>query len=577
MIRYEPDEPCPPMTVLLAGFQGFMSTLAPIVLVVAVTVLGGGQGEGYLSWAVSVSLLIAGALTALQSSRIGRFGAGHLLIMGPTPNFVAVSALALAHGGPPLLASLTVVASLFYLALALWLPLLRRVITPVVSGTVLMLIGATVLPISIDRIQEVPESSPQAAGPVIALATLVALVGLSLRVTKAWRLWSPLIAIACGCAVAAAFGVYELQPVIDAAWVGLPEGGLPGFDLTPGADFWALLPAFAVVTLVGGVKNISDCIAIQQASWRRQRVTDFRQVQGSLNTNGLGILISGLAGAPPTTVYSSSSVLLVQLTGVATRRVGFVVGALLAVMALLPKLAAVLLAIPRPVMGAYLLMAVGLLFVAGVATVSRDGLDARKSIVVGVSFTLGLGLDTQTVFADLLGDTWGPLLDNGMLIGALAAVAMTLFLDATNPERPAKLDLKLDTPPLRAVDDFLSEFAARAGWSSSSAQRLRAAGEETLLSLIKHDKHDESSDDDPARLTLIARPSGKAVELEFMAVFDEENIEDRLAYLSEEIEGAGGLAEGEIPSLLLRHYASSVHHQKFHGLDVVTVQVQRSS
>ena len=67
------------------------------------------------------------------------------------------------------------------------------------------------------------------------------------------------------------------------------------------------------------------------------------------------------------------------------------------------------------------------------------------------------------------------------------------------------------------------------------------------------------------------------VELEFLAVFDDENLEDRLAYLSEEAEGAGGPAEGEMSLRLLRHYASSVHHQKFHGLDIVTVQVRATS
>ena len=58
-----------------------------------------------------------------------------------------------------------------------------------------------------------------------------------------------------------------------------------------------------------------------------------------------------------------------------------------------------------------------------------------------------------------------------------------------------------------------------------------------------------------------------------MAVFDEENIEDRIAYLSEEAEG---VEDGEISLRLLRHYASSVHHQKYHGIDVVTVQVRGS-
>ncbi len=573
-IRYEADERCPLPVALAVGLQGVLLSLAPLVVVVAITARAGGQDEAYLSWAIFAALIIAGALTALQASRLGRLGAGHILIMGATPNFVAVSVLALEGGGPELLASLVVVASLFYLALAIWLPLLRRIITPVVSGTVLMLLAATILPIALDRVQEMPEGSPEAAGPVVALVTLAAATGLALRASGAWRLWSPLIGIAVGSIAAALFGAYDLQRVADASWAGVPSGSsFPGFDFTPGAEFWALLPVFVVITLVGGVKNIGDSVAMQGASRRRPRVTDFRLVQGSLNTNGLGIFLSGIAGTPPTTVYSSTSVSLANLTGVASRNVGYVIGAAFVILALFPKLPAFLLTVPSPVMGAYLLTAVGLLFVGGIRTVIQDGLDYRKVVVVGIAFSLGAGIEQQTIFADLIGGTWGGLLDNGLLIGALAAVAMTLFLDLTSPRAGGRLQSRLHAASLPEIDGFVRGIAGRLGWNEASADRLAAAAEETLMSLIPADQDAELEAADAPRLIVAARPEGGAVEMEFMAVFDEENLEDRLAYLEEESEG---LREGEISLRLLRHYASSVHHQKYYGLDVVTVQVKGS-
>ncbi len=571
-IRYEPDEPCPPLIALGVGLQGVMLVLATIVLIVAITARAGGQGDSYLAWAVFASLVIAGGLTALQAARFWRFGAGHLLIMGPTPNYVAVSVLALAAGGPALLASLTVAASLFYIALSVWLPLLRRIITPVVSGTVLMLIAATILPVALGRVNEVPDGTPAAAGPVVALVTLVAVVALALRVSGAWRVWSPLIGIASGCVVAVMFGAYEIEPVRDAGWFGLPESGFPGIDLTPGIEFWALLPAFVVIALVGSVKNIGDCIAIQQVSWRRPRVTDFRLVQGSLNTNGAGILLSGLTGTPPTSVYSSSSPLLVNLTGVAARRVGYAIGATMVALALLPKVTAVLLAIPSPVMGAYLLTAIGVLFVSGVQTVVTDGLDRGKALTVGIAFSVGVGLDNQTIGADLLGETWGPLIDNGMLAGALVAVLMTQFVDWIDRGQRARLEAHLHPSTASEIDVFLGSFAANIGWDDAAAQRLRSAGEETLMSLVRPD--DDGSAADAPSLIIAARHRGAVVEMEFLAVFDEQNLEDRLAHLSEESQSAAGMEEGEISLRLLKHYASSVHHQKFQGLDVVTVQVR---
>ena len=584
-IQYEPDEHCPPAVAAVAGVQGVVLALAPIVSIVVITARAGGQDAGYFTWALFAAMIIAGALTALQASKFRRFGAGHILIMGPTPNFIAISVLALAEGGPELLASLTVVASLFYVVLAFWLPYLRRVVTPVVTGTVLMLIAATILPVTLDRLNEVPADAPEAAGPTIALVTLAVSTVLLLRASGVWRLWSPLIGIVTGCVTAVLFGAYEINSVGDAAWVGIPESsGFPGFDLTPDAGFWSLLPAFVVVTLVGGVKNVSDSVAIQQASWRRPRVPDFRLVQGSLNTNGLGILASGIFGTPPNTVYSGTSVSLISFTSVAARRIGYAIGGVVLALAFLPKLTAFLLTIPSPVMAAYILTAIALIFVGGIRTVVQDGLDAPRALVVGVAFSLGVGLDNQTIFADLLGHRWGLLFDNGMLVGALVAVLMTVFLDLTSPQRRRRLEVELDVAALPEIDRFLQDLASGAGWNDASTQRLRSAGEEALLSLTQPDdtgvemleslvQSQGSSAENAPRLIIQARPEAAMVELEFLAVFDEENLQDRLACLSEESEG---LQEGELSLRLLRHYASSVHHQKYHGLDIVTVHVKGS-
>ena len=571
-IRYETDDRCPPLVALVAGFQGVAVTITSVVLYVTITVRAGGQDENFLSWAVFAALLIVGILTALQASKIRRFGSGHLFIMVVTPTFVAISVLALNQGGPELLASLIVVSSLAYLVLAWWLPFMRRVITPTVSGTVLMLIAVTVLPVALNRVDEIPADAPDATGPVAALITVVISTGMTLRVSGMWRLWTPLVGLAAGCVSVALFGGYEFDSVIDAPWIGVPSSsGFKGFELTPGAEFLALLPAFIVVTMVGGIKNIGGSVAIQQVGWREPRATDFRLVQGSLNTNGLGVLLSGIAGTPPSTVHTSRTVQLINLTGVASRYVGYAFGAIYVSLAFLPKLTAVLTTIPSPVMGAYILTAVGLLFVEGIRTVVQDGFDAQKTMVVGIAFALGVGLDTQTVFADLLGGTWGVLFDNGVLIGAVVAVLLTVFLDLTSPQRRERLETELDLSNLPEIDGFLRGLAAQLGWNEASAQRLRSAGEETLVSLLQVEEAEGK--DDPPRLIVLAHPEGEAVELEFMAVFDEENLEDRLAYLSEETEG---VEEGEISLRLLRHYSSSVHHQKYHGLDIVTVQVRGS-
>ena len=195
------------------------------------------------------------------------------------------------------------------------LSLLRRIFTPVVSGTVIMLIAATIMPVIFDTLYQVPEGVSRAAAPVSALVTILVVGGLVLRGPPAWRLWSPIIGIAMGSAVGAPFGLYDVEQIVDASWVGAPVGSWPGLDVTPGAEFWALLPAFVLFTAVSSIETIGNSVAIQRVSQRRPRATDYRVVQGALNADGVGKFLSGFAGTLPSTPYGTS-VAMAEVTGV---------------------------------------------------------------------------------------------------------------------------------------------------------------------------------------------------------------------------------------------------------------------
>lgn len=569
-IRYEPDERCPPLVALGVGIQGVLLALAPLVVIAAISGVAAGQDEDQLAWTLVAALIVGGIVTILQAARVGRVGLGHVMIMGVTPNFIAVSVLALAEGGPSTLASLIVVSSVFYFAVAAWLPQLRRVITPAVTGTVLMLIAVILLPVAWERLREVPDGAPTFAGPGIAAVTVAATTILALRAPRKWRIWSPLMGIGAGCAAAVLFGIYDVGRVLNAPWLGLPQGEFPGLDLTPTAGFWALLPMFLVVTAVQAIKAVGDGVVVQQVAWRRPRTTDFRLIQGTVYATALGMLMSGLAGTPPATAFSASTVSLINFTGVAARRVAYVMGIVLAGLALFPKLTGLMLTIPNPVMGAFLLTAIGMLFVEGVRTVARAGLDAPTTLVVSLAFALGVAFEHHNVFEGVVASPWSSLLGNGITVGAAVAIGLTLFLDVTKPKR-RRFEGQLDMADLPQLDAYLQETAAGMKWNSASTERLRSAGEESLSSLLQPaDDHREGK---PKRLVVTASPDGEAVDLEFVAALDDENLADRLALLTDEREVSD---ERELSFRLLRHYASSVRHQQFHNVDIVTVRVDGS-
>ena len=145
-VRYEPDEACPLAVSVIAGFQGVLLVLTPMVTAVTTTALVAGQSEDYLIWAAFAAFLICGVITALQAGRVWRFGTGHVLLTSASVSLIVVSVPALVAGGPGLLSVVIVAGALSQFALSAWLPLLSRIITPVVTGTALMLLAATVIP-----------------------------------------------------------------------------------------------------------------------------------------------------------------------------------------------------------------------------------------------------------------------------------------------------------------------------------------------------------------------------------------------------------------------------------------------
>ena len=242
--------------------------------------------------------------------------------------------------------------------------------------------------------------------------------------------------------------------------------------------------------------------------------------------------------------------------------------------AFIPKAAAVLLAIPGPVAAAYLTVLLAILFVLGMKMVIRDGVDYRTGVIVGVSFWVGVGFQQQLVFAEQLGEWWGSLLGNGMTSGGLTAILLTFALQAMSGRR-RRIETTLNEAALPKVDELLGDFAKRRKWNEAAANRLRATAEETLLTLIDQptgggeENEDGAQAESERRLRVSVRGTRDSAEMEFIAGPGHQNLEDMIVLLPD----APHDLERESSLRLLRHYAASVHHQQYHGSDIVIVHV----
>ena len=324
------------------------------------------------------------------------------------------------------------------------------------------------------------------------------------------------------------------------------------------------------VTLIGAIETVGDAAAIQRVSWRRPRAVDFKAVQGAVAADGVGNLLSGLLATVPNTTYSTS-VSVTELTGVGARSVGVAAGLVFLSLAFLPKLVAVVLAIPGPVAAAYITVLLAMLFVVGMRMIVQDGVDYRKGLVAGVAFWAGVGFQNGVIYPEYFSTFAGGLLGNGMTAGGLVAMIMTLFVELTEPRR-SRLEVAFDISALPKMREFLGEFASAGGWDPAMAHRLDAAGEETLLTLLRQDEADEGCG--RRRLLVVAHKEDGGAVLEFVAAGGEENLQDKIALLGEQT--AAAPIEREVSLRLLRHLASSVRHQQYHDTDIVTVRVEAS-
>ena len=567
-VRYQPDERPPTLLSIGLGAQLAILTIGGVVFTPMIVVQAGGGSQSFLNWAVFAAVVVSGITTVIQAVRIGRIGAGHVLCMGTSGAFIAICVAAIAEGGPAMLATLVVVSSLFQFILSQRLSLFRKIFSPIVAGVVIMMIPVTVIPIVLNNLEKVPEGASPLAAPLCAAFTIIVVLAIALKAKGIFRLWALVIGVVLGALVGAYFGIYDGALVANAAWFGLPDGSWGGFDLDFGPVFWSLLPAFIFVTLIGAIETIGDGVAIQRVSWRDQRAVDFRVVQGAVAADGLGNLLSGLAGTVPNTTYSTS-VAVTELTGVGARAVGAVLGIFFVLIAFSPKLLALIMAIPAPVVSAYLVILLAMLFVVGMKIVIQDGVDYRKSIVAGVSFWLGVGFQNGLIFPEIVAEFAGGLLNNGMTAGGLVAIVLTVFIELTHP-RAKRIEVDLDASNLPKIMEFLRQFAAHHNWSERMVDRLLFVSEELLMSIIEDRKVEQHVA--ARRLRLTATKDSNGAVLEFIAAIGDENFEDRLAVIGEQMTETS--IEKEFSLKILKHFASSVRHQQYHDTDIITAHVE---
>ena len=569
-LLYQADEKVPLPLLAGTGMQHALLSLTSTILTPTVAFRAAGVADDTLVWAVFASLVISGATVAMHARPIGRFGSGYLLAVGPSTAAIAVTVDALKLGGPALLSLLAITAAAVQFVFALRMSLLRRVLSPTVSGTALMLIPVTIMPVVFDMLDAVPADASEAAGAACAGVTIFVVAGITFKGTPLLRSWAPACGIVLGSVVGAFYGLYDIDRFTEAPWFGTPAMWPTHFSsVFANIDveaFVALAPAFVLVFLICTIRSMSSSLATQTISWRDRRAMDFRSVQSTIAADALSNLAAGLVGTMPNGA-NSSSVARIQLTGIAARRVGLVYGTILMLMAFCPKAVALVLAVPAPVFAGYLTVMLASTFMVGSKMIVSEGSESREATIAGLAFITGLGCQYGFIFPDFVTTFAGGLLNNALTSGVLLAILLTTLLLLTAP-RARRLDTELAISVLSELREFLQELVTAWRWDSTMVTRFDAVGEAALLTLLRGE-HD--TDAPSRRLLVVGYREDNAAVLEFIAAGGDENIEDRIALLEES--ALEGSVERDVSLRLLRHLASDVRHRQYYDVDILTVRI----
>ena len=394
-------------------------------------------------------------------------------------------------------------------------------------------------------------------------------VGGGTGLAGARRVWTLPIAVAVGLLVALPMGLYDFGLVTDAPWLSFSDLAWPGWSPDFGVDYWSMLPAFLVVKLTAFPKVVGDLSVISRASHASPVALDFRKIQSGLNAYGITTLLTGLAATLPVSAPWPSTAVYIGFTRSAARSVGVCLGVFTLLIAAFSKVVAAIAATPNSVVSAVYVFVFGLLFIEGAKWVFSGPMTNRKSVIAGVSPVLGLSAGT---FGQLSDGVLGELIGNTIIVGALTTIGMTAATEIRNLWS-GKVRVDLSPSALAYVARLLEQFAVRNGWSEGAKARLNLVVEEAVLTLLE--QGGEGIDVRRRDRVAAVRPDGGAAEVELVVCSSDQvegNIEDQLAYASDQ---ATPDDAQHLSTILLQHYASSVHHRKYHGVDVIACRVDK--
>ena len=430
----DPDYTPPVAQAVPLGIQHvlamFASNVTPAIIVAGAAGFGFGSNSPdfpNLIYMIQMSMLFAGIATLFQTIGFGPVGARLPVMQGTSFAFVPIMIGVVKTSGMAALMGAILVAGLFHAALGTIIGRIRHWFPPLVSGMVIAAIGLYLIPVGI-RYAAGGAADFQINNPAwgdfsrwgLALVVIFVALGCKFFTKGITSTAAILLGLIAGYVVGIATGAVNFGAVGKAAWFAIP------MPLKYGIEFnMAAIIGMCLISIVSAIETVGDISGIAKGGAGRE-ATD-KELAGGTYADGLGTAVAGIFGGLPNTSFSQN-VGIVSMTGIMSRGVVTIGAIFLIICGFIPKIGAVVSAMPISVLGGGVILMFGMVLSAGINMLSEVKWTRRNMMILATSMSVGMGLQAVPKSMQHLPDTLEMLMTSGLLPVAVLAVVMNLIL-----------------------------------------------------------------------------------------------------------------------------------------------------
>lgn len=423
---------------LFAALQHLLAIFVAIItppLIISSALQFDIETTGFL---VSMSLFVSGIATFIQCYKLGPVGAGLLCIQGTSFSFISpiigAGMLGMANGkmnvemGLSYIFGACLLASVVEMFVSRILPYMRRIITPLVSGIVVSLIGMCLIKAGINScgggnaaMEAGTFGSMQNLG--LALLVLVSIIFFNRSNNRFFRMASIVLGLVIGCVVAYFLGMIDFSKLNGAGALNIPQPFKYGLRFDVGS-----IIGLGLIYLVTAVEAYGDITANSLISGEPVEGPVFmKRAQGGILADGFNSFLAAVFNSFPNSIFAQNNG-MIQLTGVASRYVGYFIAAALVLLGLFPVVGQLFSLIPDCVLGGATLLMFGTVAAAGIRIIAATTINRKAVLVMAISFAMGLSVELVPNILNQMPDVVKNIFSSGITMGGLTAILANAFI-----------------------------------------------------------------------------------------------------------------------------------------------------